>query len=156
PAATVGPFVLLKSNGSSPPRLTLLREGTAPVGGTIEVSSDGDDLLWMEIRLEPSWLGRLRQLFYKPAKVRIVLRSETKMLLARAGAPTPMMAAGFLVSPVLLHTEDVVNLYAAKTVARACTCAVERGSRCASNNPVSFLVGSVCAVLTYYVKVEGY
>jgi len=128
PVATEGPFLLLKSNGSSPPKLTLLREGTAPVGGLIDVRTDGEELLWMEIRLEPSWLGRLRQIFYKPAKVRIVLRSKTKALLARGGAPTPMLAAGFLVNPILLHTEDVVGLYGGKALARAATCGVELGS----------------------------
>ena len=124
--AAEGLFLLLKSNSSSPARLILLREGTARTSEHISLANSGETEIWMEIDVEPTVLGRLRQLVYKSPKMRLALWSgAAKAPLARSGAPAPMLAAGFLISPLLLHTQDVLNYYGGKATIRPQACSIE-------------------------------
>src|SRR5207247_1623157 len=69
--AAEGLFLLLKSNSSSPARLILLREGIARTGEHISLPDSGETDIWMEIDVQPTVLGRLRQLVYKSPKMRL-------------------------------------------------------------------------------------
>lgn len=125
PISAEGPFLLLRSNTCSSARLTLLHEQTASPSERISLANFGDSMTWLEIELQPSLAGRLRQIFYKPSKVRLALWSEkSKTLLVRMGAPAPMLAAGLLVSPLLLNNQDVLDFYAGKTT-RPAACSIE-------------------------------
>jgi len=126
PIITEDRFILLKKAAAGPPAVSLLREGTARVGQAIDLREDGDTDLWLEVSLEPTLLGRLRQVFYRPPTVRLAAWSEPGgKLLVRNRAPAQMLAAGFLASPLLLNNEDVLNLYSDRAIKRPGACSVE-------------------------------
>jgi hypothetical protein len=126
PLTTEGPFILLKSVTTGPPVASLVREGTARPSQAIDLREFADTDLWLEISLEPSLLGRLRQVLYRPPTVRLAAwREPGGKLLVRNRAPAPMLAAGFLASPLLLNNEDVLNLYANRAIKRPGAYSVE-------------------------------
>jgi hypothetical protein len=126
PIATEDRFVLLKRFAAKPPVIPLVREGTVRPGQAIDLREFGDTDLWLEISLEPTLLGRLRQVFYRPPTVRLAAwREPGGKLMVRNRAPAQMLAAGFLASPLLLNNQDVLNLYASRAIARPGACSVE-------------------------------
>jgi lysophospholipase L1-like esterase len=126
PLATEGGFVLLKRIAAKPPIVSLIHEGTVRPGLAIDLREFGDTDLWLEISLEPSLLGRLRQVFYRPPTVRFAAwREPGGKLMVRNRAPAQMLAAGFLASPLLLNNQDVLNLYASRAIVRPGACSVE-------------------------------
>jgi hypothetical protein len=126
PLATEGPFLLLKNVKTGPPAASLVREGTVRPGQAIDLREFGSADLWLEISLEPTMLGRLRQVLYRPSTVRLAAWQEPGgKLLVRNRAPAQMLAAGFLASPLLLNNEDVMNLYADRAITRPGACSVE-------------------------------
>jgi hypothetical protein len=126
PLAAEGPFLLLKSVAAAPPVTSLVREGTVRQSQTIDLREFGDTDLWLEISLEPTLIGRLRQVLYRPPTVRLAVWGEPGgKLLVRNRAPAQMLAAGFLTSPLLLNNEDVLNLYAGRAITRPGACSVE-------------------------------
>jgi hypothetical protein len=133
PLTTEETFILLKRTTTEPPRLSLAREGTVPLGQPIDLREFGDTDLWLEIVLQPSWLGRLRQVLYRPPTVRFAAwREPGGKAMVRRRAPAPMLAAGFLASPLLLKNNDVLNLYANRSIWRpgACGAEVVPGEEC--------------------------
>jgi hypothetical protein len=121
-----GQFLLLKARTAERARLTLLREGAVRPSEPINLKPYGDTNLWLEITLAPSLSGRLREILYRPPPVRLAAwRVPRKELLARRRAPAPMLAAGFLASPLLLRNQDVEDLYAGKPVPRPAAYSVE-------------------------------
>jgi hypothetical protein len=121
-----GQFVLLKARSSTPPITSLVREGTVRPGEPIDLREFGDTDLWMEIFLKPTVLGMVRQALYRLPTVRLAAwREPGGKLMVRNRAPSVMLAAGFLASPLLLNNEDVLNLYANRKVARPGAYSVE-------------------------------
>jgi lysophospholipase L1-like esterase len=126
PIATESDFVLMKRAAAKPPVMPLVRVGTVRPGQAIDLREFGDTDLWLEISLEPTLLGRLRQVFYRPPTVRLAAwREPDGKLMVRNRAPAQMLAAGFLASPLLLNNQDVLNLYASRAMARPGACSVE-------------------------------
>jgi hypothetical protein len=124
--SAAGPFLLLESKTSVPVVSKLLREGTAQMNEKVSLPGDTNSFVWMEISLEPNWLGQIRQVLFKPAKPRLAFwPREGKRLLAKSGAPPLMLAAGFVASPLLLKTEDVREILAGKSGTRPAACSVE-------------------------------
>jgi hypothetical protein len=120
------PFLLLRAKSPEPVRLTLLSEGVVHLGDPIGLSGSGDRDLWVQIRLDPSWQGRIREFFFRPPKVRLGIWQEPGQgRIARPPAPALMLAAGFLASPLLLHQSDVLDLYAGRAVPRPGAYSVE-------------------------------
>jgi hypothetical protein len=124
PVGAEGRFLVLKAKSSAPPRLTLLHDGTVSAGQAIDLRGYGEPDLWLEVDLEPSWRGWLRQFFYRPPVVRVAAWAEGK-LLVRNRAPASMLAAGFLASPLLLRNQDVLDLYTSRPVKRPAAYSVE-------------------------------
>jgi hypothetical protein len=119
PVLTEGRFLLLKRAAVRPAPVTAVRAGAVRLGQPIDLREFGDNDLWLDISLEPTWLGRLRQVFYRPPMVRLAAwREPGGKLLARNRAPPQMMSAGFLASPLLLNNEDVLDLYANRAITR--------------------------------------
>src|SRR5262249_48645791 len=119
-------FVLLKLRSFDPPRLTLLREGVVRPGEPIRLEDFGEANLWMEIRVKPSFLGRIREFLYKPPKLRLAVWSASSSTKPpRFPGPAPMLAAGFLASPLLLRGSDVMNLYTGASLTRPTAYALE-------------------------------
>ena len=111
PAGAEGGFLLLKRQSSAPCRLTLLGEGTVQLGMPIDLTAYTSTNLWLEIVLEPSLTGRLRELLYRPPIVRLAaMREPSGGLLTRRRAPAVMLSAGFFASPLLMRTDDVLKL----------------------------------------------
>ena len=126
PIGAEGRFLLLKAGPARPPRLTLLCEANVAQGQPMDLRPYGDADLWMELALEPTWFGRLRQFFYRPPVVRIAAWQEPgKNLLVRNRAPASMLAAGFLGSPLLMNNDDVLDLFSSGPVKRPGAYSVE-------------------------------
>ena len=126
PVGGEGGFMLLKAQAAQPARLALLSEGTVRRGKRIDLQGFGNTNLWLEVNLEPTVAGRLREFFYRPPTVRLAAwREPGKRLLTRRRAPAVMLAAGFLASPLLLRNEDVQDLYAGKPLSRPAAFSVE-------------------------------
>ena len=106
-----GLFLLLKPRAHSAAKLRLLRQGSVRPGEPITLREYGEAAIWMEVDLTPSVRGRIRQFLYKAPEVRLTVERGTSKTQAMFRAPAPMMAAGFLASPLLLRTEDVLGLY---------------------------------------------
>jgi hypothetical protein len=123
PVGSEGGFLLLKPVSSVAPKLDLLREGKVRPAEPIDLSGYGNSNLWLEIDVRPTPAGRLRQLVYQPSIVRLRVWSGSASQLFRA--PPPMMAAGFVASPLVLSSEDLANVYAGKPVVRPRAYSVE-------------------------------
>jgi hypothetical protein len=119
PAAEEGDFLVLRRRQTAPPRMTLIGEGDVSAGDAIRPGKYGDGTLWMEIRLQPTLPGVLRQTFYKPPEVRLGVWSAGETSPGRGyHAPACMLAAGFVASPLVLANSDVLHFHDVKTVVR--------------------------------------
>lgn len=123
--------LLLKAKGANEqtrPKLALVREGTVHPSEPIFLHEFGDADLWLQIDVKPTLLGRARQFFYKPTIVRLAMwHKSSKQGASTFRAPTPMLAAGFVASPILANNEDTLNLYANTAVTRPYACSIELG-----------------------------
>lgn len=126
-AASEAPFLLLKARQSEPAKLKLLKEATISPGQPINLSNYGTTNLWLELELKPTLLGRAREFAYQPAKSRLVVswKASGKELTRRFRAPAPMLAAGFLLSPLVLTTDEVRALYEGFEPNRPDACEIE-------------------------------
>jgi len=119
PVEAEGPFLLLKLKSCTPSRLTLLREGTAQPGEPIELEAFGGLDLWLEITLESTLLGRMRQFLYKPPQVWLKVEGDGSEGRAdKFWAPARMLEAGFLASPLVLDNLDVLHVYTGEAMVR--------------------------------------
>jgi hypothetical protein len=112
------PFLLLKHQTNSVPQMTLLCQGNVSENEPIDLAQYRGSDLRLEITVTPTWQGRLREAFYKPSNVYLDVWSQSRDHQQEFRAPVPMLAAGFLASPVLLENQDAVNLYTGKTITR--------------------------------------
>ncbi len=116
-AATEEPFVILKRRATDPARLRLVRTDTVRPGQRFLLGNHEEAALWVEIDLEPSFAGRLRQFFVRPPVVRLsAWGAPGGHVLLRGRAPASMLGAGFLARPLLSRTKDVVSLYKGEAV----------------------------------------
>jgi hypothetical protein len=116
-AAAEEPFVILKRRTTDPARLRLVRTDTVRPGQRFLLGDHEDAALWVEIDLEPSFAGQLRQFFLRPPVVRLTAwGAPGEQVLLRGRAPASMLGAGFLARPLLSRTKDVVSLYQGKAV----------------------------------------
>jgi len=119
-------MILLKSKSGEAPRLRLVREGSVARGQAIDLRNYGAANLWMEIELKPTWLGRVRKFLYQPPTVRIAAWGDpARKLICRQRAPAPMLAAGFVASPLLRRNEDVQDFLTGKGVTRPAAYSLE-------------------------------
>jgi hypothetical protein len=122
-----GPVLLLRSNGHEPGAPKLLREGNVRPGERIDLEGYGETNLWMEVTVRPTLAGQARRLLYKPPTVRLGVWT-TAMPAGRVAtlrAPPPMLAAGFVASPLLLGTADVAGFYSQDKASRPAGYSVE-------------------------------
>ncbi len=126
PVVREDPFLLLKSKSPTATRMSLLREGDVKPSEVIGLTEHGDTNLWLELDIKSSWLGKLRQIFYRPPTVRLAaLRNQQGALLLRHRAPPVMLAAGFLASPFLSRNEDLADFYNGGSIVRPAGYSVE-------------------------------
>ena len=111
PVATEKGYMLWKrkvvSQALAPHRL--LRDGTATWGEPLPLLSN-ECPVWIEVEIGSTWLGKVREFLYKPAKITMTLETvdhETKhyrlvRLLARSG---------FVVNPAVRNQDDLMEMY---------------------------------------------
>jgi len=91
---------------------SLLKEQEIGFDGPLSLAGFMGQWIWLEVDLRPSMLGRLRSLVLRPAPVWIVLDVEGREQPENRKFVTAMGTAGFLISPLLETTDDLVAAYA--------------------------------------------
>lgn len=125
PVTNEGEFLLLAKHSREAPRMRLLRQGIARPGESFDLLGAGESGVWVEVEAEPSFWGRLRSLALRPAILRVAFRGEGSVLLRRNRAPASMLADGFVASPMLTRTDDLLKFYRGERMDRPRTCSVE-------------------------------
>jgi hypothetical protein len=127
PVDAEGPFLLLKRKGAAPVVLQFVREGAVRPGELIDLRDQTSADLWLQLQLEPTFRGRVRDFLYQPPPVDLGVWCQGSPNLRRAifPAPAPMIAAGFLASPLLLETDDVLDLYTGNSITRPVAYSIE-------------------------------
>jgi hypothetical protein len=119
-------MALLKSRPPVPPSLSLLMEGTVQPGERISLAQFTNLNTWLEITIDPTVVGRLRRFIYQPPEIVLALwHKPNEAAPARFHAPAPMLAAGFLSSPLVLSSRKLADLYGDGPVSRPTAYAIE-------------------------------
>jgi hypothetical protein len=130
-------MLLLERVSRATPQLCLVSQGILRLGKPIRLECDPAEGLWLELRLDRTLRGKARKFFYKDAELslRVLDRCPTNNAVSLGSdpanefrAPAPMLAAGFLVSPLLLDTRDLSNLYAGKELRRPAAISIQRAA----------------------------
>lgn len=127
PVDAEGPFLLLKRKGAAPVVLQYVREGAVRPGELVDLRDQAAADIWLQLELEPTFLGRVRDFFYRPPPVELGVWCQGSPNLRRARFPAPasMLAAGFLASPLLLESDDVLDLYTGTSITRPVAFSIE-------------------------------
>lgn len=122
-----GPFLLLQHKGSAPAVLQYVRDGAVRPGELIDLRDQTNADIWVEIQLNPTLLGRARGFLYQPAPLElgVWLQGSPNLRRAKFMASAPLLAAGFLASPLLLENDDVLDLYSGNQITRPVAYSVE-------------------------------
>ncbi len=122
--------------------MTLLHAGTVRDGEKISVAEYGDANLWLEVELSPSWPGRLRQFLSQAPRISLAVRmTKRKQGHGAVSRATfwPMLAAGFLASPLSLNKNEMVDLYTGGPLKRPDAYAIElEGMSSLWNNRIGY------------------
>lgn len=119
-------FLLLRREGCSPATLEPLQSGSAAIGERIDVSAHADRDLWLEIDVHPPLAARLVSALVRPPGTRLRIWSADEDGDGTVyHAPAPMLAAGFVASPILAETADVIDAAAGRRGRRLTAFAVE-------------------------------
>lgn len=113
-------FLVWKRNEPDPEldKRTLISTQTAAIGEMISTPArDLDQPIWCEIEVEPSLLGRLRTLLYKPAPARLTTVDGTDFKTSYRLVPG-MAATGFLLQPYLDSNYSIAKFAAGAKPAR--------------------------------------
>ncbi|HZR16960.1 MAG TPA: hypothetical protein VFE51_06500 [Verrucomicrobiae bacterium] len=114
-------FLLLKHASSNPPALRLLKSGDFPLGQRLDISRNSAQNLWVELEIDPTWLGRLYKFVYHAPTVRLSVWANSnvarKAIIRRQAAPS-LLETGFIGSPFLVNTAAVQDFYAGREVFR--------------------------------------
>ena len=103
--------MLWKRKAVSPPLAPhrLVREGTATWGEPLPLLSN-ECPMWIEVEIGSTWLGKLREFLYKPAKITMTLETvdhETH----RYRLVRPLGRSGFMVNPAVRNLSDLMEMY---------------------------------------------
>lgn len=119
-------FLLFACESRRPAELTLVQSGTAALGQRVDVSTHAGGDLWLEVDLRPSATARLMSLLVRPPTTRLrlweVAGDEGGAVFH---APAPMLAAGFVASPILTGNDDVIAAAVGRPTRRLAAFAVE-------------------------------
>jgi hypothetical protein len=102
---------------------------TIKMGEQVELAGVNETFTKARFRMQPSWLGKLRSIFFKPPTVDIRVRFTDKKE-ARYRLIPGMAEAGFLLTPLLESNQDLINLYRGggnKRVSSFCITTSKRG-----------------------------
>jgi hypothetical protein len=120
PVLREGPVVLLRKNPLAE-RLRAewrpLRELRVRQGEAVPVADLATPFVWTSVRMEPTWLGRLRSLLYQPAAVRITVDLAEGGRQARRFV-TSMGETPFLIDPLIEDNADLLDAYLGRSAKR--------------------------------------
>jgi hypothetical protein len=110
PLGSEGPVILFARRTCVEPRTRLLAEGVIANGGRVELARFSDSDLWLEIDPTPTLAGRARQFFYRGAGGSMEMRFDGIESGEVFGAPPALLKTGFIASPMLASSIDVLRL----------------------------------------------
>lgn len=123
-------FLMLQRQRREAVGLEPLANGTARVGERIDVTAHESQDLWLEIKTTPGMLARLEAFALRPPPLRIrVWCAGWPAEGVVFNAPAPMLAAGFIASPLLGSTDDVASLLNGEPTRRLQAFAIETSWR---------------------------
>lgn len=129
PVLSEADYLLMREESARRIEMTLVREGKARLGEQVNLPDDPKGLLWLEIDLEPSAFDRLRAFLYRPRETQLVIwKQSDRDPSLKYRAPAAMLSAGFLISPLALDNQAVVNIYTGGNVLRAGAFTVQAAS----------------------------
>jgi hypothetical protein len=139
PVLSEGNYLLLRQRSVQHVPLTLIHEGRARLGEKVNLPDDQKGLLWLEIEVQPSAFDRLRAFLYRPGETQLVIwkQSDNESSL-KYRAPAAMLSAGFLISPLALDNQEVVNIYTGAHTLRAGAFTVEAPPGLLISGPSAF------------------
>jgi hypothetical protein len=111
PVATEKEYMLWKRKAESPPPAPrrLLRKGTGAWGDPVPLLPD-QCLVWIEVDIGNTWLGKLREFLYKPAKITMTLQMVDHQT-QHYRLVRPLARSGFMVNPALRNLSDLLEAY---------------------------------------------
>jgi hypothetical protein len=112
PMLKEAPVLLLRQESIKTPRLSLLQERSVHPGEAIDLKGFGESNLWAEIQVEQTFAGTLRSFTSKTPPLWLGIRTDGSR--RNYKAPAPMVAAGFMLSPLLMDQSDVIAFYASR------------------------------------------
>lgn len=114
PASFDGDAMILRHRMTSNAvaHLSAVRTTTGKLNRNVRVPKN-DTLLFAEIDLEPSMLGRLIQVLYKVAPVLVTINLESGAEITYRFIPS-MGRLGFLISPLVETTQEMATLYGSR------------------------------------------
>jgi hypothetical protein len=103
--------MLWKRKAESPPLppRRLLREGTGAWGDALPLLSDQSPV-WIEVDIGNTWLGKLREFLYKPAKITMTLQTVDHQT-QHYRLVRPLARSGFIINPALRNLSDLLEAY---------------------------------------------
>lgn len=111
PVATEREYMLWKRRAGSPPLSPhrLLCEGTGAWGDPLPLLFDQCPV-WIEVDIGNTWLGKLREFLYKPAKIMMTLQTVDHQT-RHYRLVRPLARSGFMVNPALRNLNDLMEAY---------------------------------------------
>lgn len=99
------------ASASAPQSRLLAGEGVVKFGQAIPLNRLQDQLIWLEARVEHSWLGRMLSFFYKTPSCFLGLELEGSTDMNFRKFVTAMGECGFVLDPLLESNMDIATVY---------------------------------------------
>jgi hypothetical protein len=118
-------YLLLRRRSGGHMALALIREGNARLGEKVNLPEDPKGFLRLEVEFQPSAFDRVRAFLYRPRETELFIWKESdREPSLKYRAPMAMLSAGFLISPLALDNQQVLNIYTGAEVLRPSAFAV--------------------------------
>jgi hypothetical protein len=141
-------FLVLRREQREPVQLELVASGTVRVAERVDVTDFGGRDLWLEIDVSPGIVARAEAFVVRPPPTRIRLWADGLPEEGHAYlAPPPMLATGFIASPVLMGTADAAAVLAGGATRRLRAFAVET-SRSYRDTPIRYRLHAIVGNLS--------
>ena len=105
-------YLLWKKKGNSSTKVSFIpklhREDKIQFNERIELSELRHGNVWVAVKYQPSFLGRIRSLLYKPPSVKITVFDQNTTL-GRFNLVGPMAEDGFLLNPLIANQFDLLR-----------------------------------------------
>ena len=106
-----GEFLLLARKQCSEPSRQLVLDRSVALGTRLDLSEhEGDRLLWLEVEVDRSLIGKVLAFFWVPGHLRLDVTPATGGPVAFRLAPR-IGRTGFLLSPMVLDSADLERLF---------------------------------------------